>query len=159
MDLFHAITQEIESVLSCHWLSEFRDAHRNSSSSSSSSSGSRSNSSSASPSATPSANASRSGSVAPSPLRRSSSASSASSVSSSTESPILSALGNTKHKMSDQLMDTEPGGEQTQYESIQTVTKPTSKDEGQLGGMPYRPCSVVSYRLTRYRCVDRLQEC
>ena len=24
MDLFHAVTQNIESVLSCHWLSDFR---------------------------------------------------------------------------------------------------------------------------------------
>ena len=31
-------------------------------------------------------------------------------------------------------MDTEAGGESTQYESIQTVTKPHSKESGQLGG-------------------------
>ncbi|KAI9751602.1 MAG: hypothetical protein M4579_005995 [Chaenotheca gracillima] len=30
------------------------------------------------------------------------------------------------------LMDTEPGGESTQYESIQTVTKPHSKEDSQL---------------------------
>ncbi|TID24184.1 hypothetical protein E2P81_ATG02491 [Venturia nashicola] len=37
--------------------------------------------------------------------------------------------------MSSKLMDTEVGGEQTQYESIQTVTKPHSKESGQLGGI------------------------
>lgn len=31
------------------------------------------------------------------------------------------------------MMETEAGGEQTQYESIQTVTKPTSKQGGQMG--------------------------
>ncbi|KAI9804586.1 MAG: hypothetical protein M1833_006659 [Piccolia ochrophora] len=31
--------------------------------------------------------------------------------------------------MSDQLMDTEAGGESTQYESIKTVTEPNAKDE------------------------------
>jgi len=31
-------------------------------------------------------------------------------------------------------MDTEAGGEQTQYESIKTVTEPHSKQSGQLGG-------------------------
>ncbi|KAF2233305.1 hypothetical protein EV356DRAFT_213692 [Viridothelium virens] len=35
--------------------------------------------------------------------------------------------------MSDKLMDIEPGGESTQYESIHTVTKPHSKSGGQLG--------------------------
>jgi len=35
--------------------------------------------------------------------------------------------------MSSNLMDTAPGGESSQYESIQTVTKPHSKQEGQLG--------------------------
>ncbi|KAE9982829.1 hypothetical protein EG328_010568 [Venturia inaequalis] len=35
--------------------------------------------------------------------------------------------------MSSKLMDTEVGGEQTQYESIQTVTKPQPKERGQLG--------------------------
>lgn len=149
MDLFHTITQEIENVLSCHWLSEFRETNR----SSSSNSGSRSTSPSTTPSATGSANVSRSASVAPTPLRRSSSASSASSVSSTAASPILSALrGDTKQKMSDQLMDTERGGEQTQYESIQTVTKPSSKEEGQLGGMSCCCCCcfVRSSRLTRW---------
>ncbi|RVX70955.1 hypothetical protein B0A52_06113 [Exophiala mesophila] len=31
------------------------------------------------------------------------------------------------------LMDTVPGGETTQYESIKTVTNPSDKDHGQLG--------------------------
>lgn len=134
MDLFHTITQEIENVLSCHWLSEFRDSHRSASNSTTnSSSNSRSNSTS------PSASGSRSASVAASPLRRSSSSSSIASSApvSVPSSPILSAVasqGQNKSKMSDQLMDTEPGGEQTQYESIQTVTKPPNKEEGQLGG-------------------------
>ncbi|MCJ1372897.1 hypothetical protein MMC20_004123 [Loxospora ochrophaea] len=35
--------------------------------------------------------------------------------------------------MSSGLMDTQAGGESTQYESIQTVTKPHAKDGGQLG--------------------------
>jgi len=30
------------------------------------------------------------------------------------------------------LMDTEPGGENTQYESINTLTKPHAKEEGQF---------------------------
>jgi len=34
--------------------------------------------------------------------------------------------------MSSNLMDTSPGGESTQYESIKTVTKPHSKEGGQL---------------------------
>ncbi|TKA81102.1 hypothetical protein B0A49_00397 [Cryomyces minteri] len=36
--------------------------------------------------------------------------------------------------MSSGLMDTEAGGEGTQYESIQTVTEPHKKSSGQLGG-------------------------
>ncbi|GAB7349208.1 hypothetical protein MBLNU459_g8134t1 [Dothideomycetes sp. NU459] len=35
--------------------------------------------------------------------------------------------------MSSGLMDTEVGGENTQYESIQTVTNPTKKSGGQFG--------------------------
>ncbi|KAL1305215.1 hypothetical protein AAFC00_002133 [Neodothiora populina] len=35
--------------------------------------------------------------------------------------------------MSSGLMDTAPGGESTQYESIHTVTKPTKKSGGQFG--------------------------
>ncbi|CAO1604579.1 hypothetical protein XANCAGTX0491_008125 [Xanthoria calcicola] len=35
--------------------------------------------------------------------------------------------------MSSGLMDTEPGGEGDQYESIQTVTNPHSKQGGQMG--------------------------
>lgn len=31
------------------------------------------------------------------------------------------------------MMDTEAGGESTQYESIKTVTVPHSKDGGQMG--------------------------
>lgn len=34
--------------------------------------------------------------------------------------------------MSSNLMDTEPGGETTQYQSIQTVTKPPAKESGQM---------------------------
>ncbi|CAF9928364.1 MAG: hypothetical protein ALECFALPRED_004009 [Alectoria fallacina] len=36
--------------------------------------------------------------------------------------------------MASNLMDTEAGGEGSQYESIQTVTKPHSKQDGQMGG-------------------------
>ena len=32
------------------------------------------------------------------------------------------------------MMDAEKGGESTQYESIQTVTKPHGKESGQMGG-------------------------
>ncbi|KAI9725972.1 MAG: hypothetical protein M1828_002300 [Chrysothrix sp. TS-e1954] len=35
--------------------------------------------------------------------------------------------------MTSNMMDTEAGGESTQYESIQTVTNPGSKQGGQLG--------------------------
>lgn len=41
-----------------------------------------------------------------------------------------------------QTMDTEAGGEQTPYESIQTVTKPHSKESGQLGGEDFGISSV-----------------
>jgi hypothetical protein len=36
--------------------------------------------------------------------------------------------------MSDKLMDTEPGGEQTQYEGVHTFVEPHSKQAGQMGG-------------------------
>ncbi|KAI1613221.1 hypothetical protein EDD37DRAFT_338523 [Exophiala viscosa] len=36
----------------------------------------------------------------------------------------------------DNTMDTETGGETSQYESIKTVTEPTSKQRGQLGSGP-----------------------
>jgi len=36
--------------------------------------------------------------------------------------------------MSENKMDTEPGGESNQYESIRTVTEPAEKQSGQLGG-------------------------
>ncbi|KAK7544097.1 uncharacterized protein J3D65DRAFT_663371 [Phyllosticta citribraziliensis] len=35
--------------------------------------------------------------------------------------------------MSDKLMDTAPGGQSTQYESIKQFTNPPDKDVGQLG--------------------------
>ncbi|KAH7399043.1 hypothetical protein DE146DRAFT_745637 [Phaeosphaeria sp. MPI-PUGE-AT-0046c] len=35
--------------------------------------------------------------------------------------------------MSDKLMDTEPGGEQTQYEGVHTFVEPHAKQAGQLG--------------------------
>ncbi|KAF2803936.1 uncharacterized protein BDZ99DRAFT_575611 [Mytilinidion resinicola] len=35
--------------------------------------------------------------------------------------------------MADKLMDIEPGGENTQYESIKEFTKPHKKESGQLG--------------------------
>lgn len=121
MDLFHAITQEIESVISCHWLGEFRDHHRTSRSSS----------------RRPSSGNSRSSSR-PSSLRRSHS------VDSTREhSPILSRTSSfseltpNTNTMSDKLMDTEPGGEQTQYESINTFTKPHAKQSGQLGSIEF----------------------
>lgn len=37
--------------------------------------------------------------------------------------------------MSDKLMDTEPGGEQTQYEGAHTFVQPHAKQAGRLGGM------------------------
>ncbi|EXJ83131.1 hypothetical protein A1O1_06750 [Capronia coronata CBS 617.96] len=40
------------------------------------------------------------------------------------------------NKSDDKLMDTEPGGENTQYESIKTHTVPTEKQRGQLGSGP-----------------------
>lgn len=36
--------------------------------------------------------------------------------------------------MGDKLMDTERGGEQTQYEGAATFIKPHAKQSGQLGG-------------------------
>jgi hypothetical protein len=39
--------------------------------------------------------------------------------------------------MSDKLMDTEPGGEQTQYEGIHTFVDPPAKQTGQLGGTSF----------------------
>jgi hypothetical protein len=39
--------------------------------------------------------------------------------------------------MSDKLMDTEPGGEQTQYEGIHTFVDPPTKQTGQLGGTSF----------------------
>jgi len=39
-------------------------------------------------------------------------------------------------KSEDKTMDTVPGGESTQYESIRTQTVPTSKQRGQLGSGP-----------------------
>ncbi|OAL20303.1 hypothetical protein AYO22_09015 [Fonsecaea multimorphosa] len=38
------------------------------------------------------------------------------------------------NKSEDKTMDTVPGGETPQYESIKTETVPTSKQRGQLGG-------------------------
>lgn len=146
MDLFHTITQEIENVLSCHWLSEFRESQRNSGSSSSNNSSNNSRTNSNSPSPSVSRSVSRSASVAASPLRHSASSASVSGAFdknlglsvSEPRSPVLSAvstqLETKKSNMSDKLMDTERGGEQTQYESIQTVTNPPTKEEGQLGG-------------------------
>ncbi|MCJ1259397.1 hypothetical protein MMC24_007234 [Lignoscripta atroalba] len=46
--------------------------------------------------------------------------------------------------MSSGLMDTEAGGEGNQYESIQTVTKPHSKQGGQMGVEETQPDSVPS---------------
>jgi hypothetical protein len=53
--------------------------------------------------------------------------------------------------MSDKLMDTEPGGEQTQYEGIHTFVEPHNKQAGQFGGTkclalssPSRPPSYFS---------------
>lgn len=42
------------------------------------------------------------------------------------------------------LMDTEPGGEGSQYESIQTVTKPHTKQGGQMGEEETQPDAVTS---------------
>ena len=35
------------------------------------------------------------------------------------------------------MMDTERGGEQTQYEGVKTFVEPHKKQSGQLGGMFY----------------------
>ncbi|KAH8424724.1 uncharacterized protein LDX57_002469 [Aspergillus melleus] len=40
--------------------------------------------------------------------------------------------------MSDQLVDIQPGGESTQYESIKEYTVPPAKQTGQLGGILQR---------------------
>ncbi|KAL8671850.1 MAG: hypothetical protein Q9168_003666 [Polycauliona sp. 1 TL-2023] len=45
-------------------------------------------------------------------------------------------------EMSSNLMDTEPGGEGDQYESIQTVTTPHSKQGGQMGEAETQPDAV-----------------
>lgn len=42
------------------------------------------------------------------------------------------------------LMNTEVGGENTQYESIHTVTKPHKKSGGQFGGTSFSPCLLSS---------------
>lgn len=49
--------------------------------------------------------------------------------------------------MSGKLMDTEPGGEQTQYEGTHTFVEPHAKQTGQLGGMLPLP-SQNTYPLT-----------
>jgi hypothetical protein len=44
-------------------------------------------------------------------------------------------------------MDTEPGGEQTQYEGVHTFVEPHAKQTGQLGGTsisPIAPYSTIS---------------
>lgn len=46
--------------------------------------------------------------------------------------------------MSSGLMETEAGGESTQYESIHTVTKPHSKEGGQMGEKETQPDAVPS---------------
>jgi hypothetical protein len=49
--------------------------------------------------------------------------------------------------MSDQLMDTEPGGEQTQYEGVHTFVEPHAKQAGQLGGtlLYFPPTHLPTY--------------
>jgi hypothetical protein len=49
--------------------------------------------------------------------------------------------------MSDKLMDTEPGGEQTQYEGVHTFVEPHAKQAGQLGGTS-TPSSTSPYKPT-----------
>jgi len=44
------------------------------------------------------------------------------------------------------LMDTEPGGENSQYESTATFTKPHSKSEGQFGDSTPTEASQVSQK-------------
>ncbi|MCJ1458252.1 hypothetical protein MMC28_008623 [Mycoblastus sanguinarius] len=46
--------------------------------------------------------------------------------------------------MSSGLMDTDAGGESSQYESIQTVTKPHPKQGGQMGNEETQPDFVTS---------------
>ncbi|KAF2498119.1 hypothetical protein BU16DRAFT_456633 [Lophium mytilinum] len=50
--------------------------------------------------------------------------------------------------MADKLMDTEPGGENTQYESINEFTKAPKKESGQLGGMQPSQILPILYRST-----------
>ncbi|MCJ1241512.1 hypothetical protein MMC14_009517 [Varicellaria rhodocarpa] len=50
--------------------------------------------------------------------------------------------------MSSGMMDTEAGGESTQYESIKTVTKPHSKAGGQMGSEETQP-DVVDSQLSQ----------
>ena len=119
MDIFHAITSEIENVISCHWLDEFRTSHR---SQTNTPKGPRSQSAAPISRSHSSTSVPRSGSAA-SLSRRSSSNSIAS-----------QARSHSEDEMSSNMMDTEPGGENTQYESIKTVTEPSNKQSGQLGG-------------------------
>lgn len=66
-------------------------------------------------------------------------------------SPILSrsssfsdtAAEQEKMSSNTKLMDTERGGESTQYESIKTVTEPSDKQSGQLGGGDFSHRSVL----------------
>ncbi|KAK7525049.1 uncharacterized protein IWZ02DRAFT_221838 [Phyllosticta citriasiana] len=62
--------------------------------------------------------------------------------------------------MSDKLMDTAPGGQSTQYESIKQFTNPPDKDVGQLGSTsthfpspsPSRQNFVAVSQLIRNAC-------
>ncbi|KAK7553433.1 hypothetical protein IWX50DRAFT_4739 [Phyllosticta citricarpa] len=64
--------------------------------------------------------------------------------------------------MSDKLMDTAPGGQSTQYESIKQFTNPPDKDVGQLGSTsthfpssspsPSRQNFVAASQLIRNAC-------
>ncbi|ETI20157.1 hypothetical protein G647_08191 [Cladophialophora carrionii CBS 160.54] len=53
------------------------------------------------------------------------------------------------NKTQDKTMDTVPGGETPQYESIKTETVPASKQRGQLGGtyLPFSNAELFPYRI------------
>src|SRR4051794_29932299 len=99
MDLFHAVTQGIDSVLTCDWYDTFKSFNPASSSSSSNS-----------PSTSPTNSRTHSRSNSTTRTRRLSE-----SITTTTASTFSSS---TMASGSDQkLMDTEPGGENTQYVS------------------------------------------
>ncbi|KAK7569954.1 hypothetical protein IWX49DRAFT_561048 [Phyllosticta citricarpa] len=62
--------------------------------------------------------------------------------------------------MSDKLMDTAPGGQSTQYESIKQFTNPPDKDVGQLGnpGAATKSASSAHDDKTAHKTKEHLGE-